>query len=248
MFVALLLGALENHLLRQPIDGHREHQADQRPQANFVRRRDHQVKRYGPLVVHEIVDREITCRGVLRDQRIAVERERGFGSGEDAAEIAILFVEHLLHLLRTTGWVRVRSPVGMRQSCTMSRIVLEVQQSSSVSRKPRTGPCEDMRQIGETRDAAFERCFVADMQNHSRRDGRGGILPVAFLRAVFAGADDHVGDVLRVGHSRGVNRRTSPRGLNRELACSSTGENLKQRLPCWVRKPAVFAQFSPLMS
>ena len=38
------------------------------------------------------------------------------------------------------------------------------------------------------------------MQNHAGRDGNGRILPVAFLRAVLAGADDHVGDVLRVGH------------------------------------------------
>ena len=48
--------------------------------------------------------------------------------------------------------------------------------------------------------------------------------------------------------SRGVKRRTSERGLNRELLDSSTGENLKQRCPCCARKPAVLAQFSPLMS
>ena len=38
------------------------------------------------------------------------------------------------------------------------------------------------------------------MQDHSGGDGRGGILPIPFLRAVLTGSDDHVRDVLRVGH------------------------------------------------
>ena len=80
----------------------------------------------------------------------------------------------------------------------MSRIVLEVQQFLERLAKAGTGPREHVRQIGETGDAAFERRFIADVQDHSRRDGSGGILPVAFLRAVLAGADDHVGDVLGV--------------------------------------------------
>src|SRR5258707_13727841 len=38
------------------------------------------------------------------------------------------------------------------------------------------------------------------MQDHPRSDGRSGVLPVAFLRAVFAGANEHVRNVLRVGN------------------------------------------------
>src|SRR5258706_8202371 len=34
----------------------------------------------------------------------------------------------------------------------------------------------------------------------SRSDGRSGVLPVAFLRAVFAGSNEHVRNVLRVGN------------------------------------------------
>jgi len=46
----------------------------------------------------------------------------------------------------------------------------------------------------------FESSGVAHMQDHPRSDGRGGILPVAFLRAVFPGADEHVGYVLGIGN------------------------------------------------
>src|SRR5215210_3616101 len=48
--------------------------------------------------------------------------------------------------------------------------------------------------------------------------------------------------------SRGVNSRTSERGLNRDEFPGSTGENLKHKCPLFARKPAVLAQFSPLMS
>ena len=91
-----------------------------------------------------------------------------------------------------------RSPVRHAPVVRMSRIVLEVQQFFERLAKAGTGPREHVRQIGETRNAAFERGFIANVQDHSRRDGGGGILPVAFLRAVLAGAHDHVGDVLGV--------------------------------------------------
>ena len=58
---------------------------------------------------------------------------------------------------------------------------------------------EDVRQIRETCDSTFERRLVADVQNHSGSDRSGSILPITLLRAVLAGADDHVGDVLGVG-------------------------------------------------
>jgi hypothetical protein len=44
-----------------------------------------------------------------------------------------------------------------------------------------------------------------------------------------------------------VKNRTSASGLNFEPYDCSTGQNLKQMCPCCERKPAVFAQFSPLM-
>src|ERR1700716_3243501 len=103
MLVALLLRALENHLLRKAIDRHREHQTDERAQANFVRRWNHQVKRHGALVVHQLVDSEVARRGVFRYEWIAIECKRGLRSRENASEIAILLVEHLLHLLAHDG-------------------------------------------------------------------------------------------------------------------------------------------------
>ena len=92
MLVALLFRALEYHFFGESIDRHREHQADERAQANFVRRWDHKVKRHRPLVVHEVIDCEITRRGVFRYEWIAVECERGFRGGKDSAEVAVLFV------------------------------------------------------------------------------------------------------------------------------------------------------------
>src|SRR5471030_1993848 len=107
MLVALLLRALEYHLLSEAIDRHREHQPDERAQANLVRRWDDQVQRYGAVVVHQVVDGKVARRGVLCDKRIAVQGERRLRSREDAAEVAVLFVEHFLHLL-ANHWVSKR--------------------------------------------------------------------------------------------------------------------------------------------
>ncbi len=46
--------------------GHREHQADERTEANLVRRRNDEVKRNGPFVIHQILNREIARRSILR--------------------------------------------------------------------------------------------------------------------------------------------------------------------------------------
>src|ERR1700722_8992748 len=123
--VAFLRCALEDHPLSKAVDGHREHEADEGAQANLIRRWDYQVERYRPFMVHQIVDGEIARRGILRDERIAVERESGLRGRKDPAEVAILLVEHLLRLLSNdrmgdrsvTSW----HPPVVR----MSRIVLE---------------------------------------------------------------------------------------------------------------------------
>src|SRR3954452_2869585 len=38
------------------------------------------------------------------------------------------------------------------------------------------------------------------MKDHPSGDRRGSILPIAFLRAVFASSNNHVGNVLSIGH------------------------------------------------
>src|SRR5471030_1688734 len=111
MFVALLLRALEYHLLSEAIDRHREHQPDERAQANLVRRWDHQVQRNGAVVVHQVIDGKVARRGVLRDKRIAIERERRLRGREDAAEVTVLFVEHFLYLL-ADHWMSERLIAG----------------------------------------------------------------------------------------------------------------------------------------
>lgn len=59
---------------------------------------------------------------------------------------------------------------------------------------------EGAREIGEAGGLALTRGSVADMQHHAGSEGSRGVLPVPFLGAVFARADDHVGHVLSVGH------------------------------------------------
>jgi hypothetical protein len=110
-------------------------------------------------------------------------------------------IEHLLanHGMRE-GWISVRHAPVVRAS----GVALKVQQGVEGLAKTRTGPREPVRQIGEARNAAFERGCVAHMQDQSRRDGRCGILPIAFLRTVLAGMDDHVGNLLEPLKSRGV--------------------------------------------
>src|SRR5471030_291002 len=111
MLVALLLRALEYHPLGEAVDRHREHQPDEWAQSNLVRRWDHQVQRHGAVVVYQVVDGKVARRGVLCDKRIAIERERRLRGGEDAAEVAVLLVEHFLHLL-ANHWMGERLIAG----------------------------------------------------------------------------------------------------------------------------------------
>ena len=55
-----------------------------------------------------------------------------------------------------------------------------------------------MGQIRKARSTPFERGSVAHMQYHPGGDARRRVLPIAFLRAVLSGADNHVGNVLGV--------------------------------------------------
>src|SRR5467141_701943 len=62
------------------------------------------------------------------------------------------------------------------------------------------GSRKDAGQEAEGSLPPIESRGIAYMQNHPRRDRRGCILPVALLRTVLPGADEHVRDVLRVGN------------------------------------------------
>ena len=107
MFVQLLVGALKGHPLRKPVDDHREHQTDQRPKPNLVRRGNHQIQRNGALVAYQITDGEVAGRGVPGYQRIAIEGQRGLRRRKYSAKILILFVQHFLHFL-PDRWMSAR--------------------------------------------------------------------------------------------------------------------------------------------
>ena len=62
------------------------------------------------------------------------------------------------------------------------------------------GSRKDAGEQAEGSLSPFESGGVAHMQDHPRRDRGSSVLPVAFLRTVFPGADEHVRNVLCVGN------------------------------------------------
>src|SRR5579884_960663 len=80
-------------------------------------------------------------------------------------------------------------------STTAFRIVLGVEQFSERIPKARTRSCKDMREISKRSDTPLTCRRITDMQNHPGCDGSCCILPVAFLRTILAGSDNHVCDV-----------------------------------------------------
>src|ERR1700722_20280206 len=107
-------------------------------------------------MVHQILDCEITCRRVVCYKRIAVERERSFCRGEDAAKISFLLVQHLLHFL-AHNWMRdPRVAARHLPAVLMSRVVLEVQEFLQRVSEAGTRPREHVREVGETCYAVFE--------------------------------------------------------------------------------------------
>ncbi len=92
----MLLSAVELQLFGEAIDEDGEDDSDQRAETHFVAGRDDQVEGDGVLEVDEIVDGEVAGGGVPGDEGIGEEREGGLGGGENAAEVLVLFFEHLL--------------------------------------------------------------------------------------------------------------------------------------------------------
>src|SRR5580704_12831483 len=63
-----------------------------------------------------------------------------------------------------------------------------------------SGSREDAGEKAERGLPAFKGGCIAHMEDHSGSDGRRSVLPIAFLWAVLARADEHVRNVLRVGN------------------------------------------------
>ena len=96
--------------------------------------------------------------------------------------------------------MRVGSPVGSRQLWALSLSCVIGEKLGEGFAEGEAGSGKDASEQAERSLPTFESGGVAHMQDHPRSDGRGGVLPVAFLRAVFPGADEHVRNVLRVGN------------------------------------------------
>src|ERR1022692_3127335 len=198
MTVMLLLRTSVKRSLRQAVDGQGEDQADERTQPDFVAGRHHQVKRYRAFVVDQVVDGEVAGRSVVGHQRIAVERQRGFGRREHSAKVLVFLIEHLLHFLANH---RVRdSSRAIRHPPLVLKagVVFEIEQLFERVLKAQSGASEQVREIRQAGLALFERRGIAGVQDHAGGDGGRSILPVALLGTIFAGADDHAGNVLRV--------------------------------------------------
>ena len=149
-------------------------------------------------VIHKVVDAEVARRRVSRNQWVTVERQRSLRSRKYSAEVAFLFIQHLLHLFADHRVCERLSARGHLPSMRVSRIVFGVEEFAQRVAEAAAGSGENVSEVGEAGDTLFESCLVTDMRNHSRCYRGGGILLVPFLWAVFAGSDDHVGDILRV--------------------------------------------------
>ncbi len=186
---------------------------------------------------------EIAGGSVPRNQRIAVQRQRGLCSRKHTGEILVFLVEHLPNLLPHD---RVRR--GWSPSAVCHRWWIRDRVESSPVQSRCRGKLEPGRVKTAARSArqalALRRCCVANMQDHPGCDRCGGILPVAFLGAIFAGAHDHVRDVLRIRNvARGADADFGKR-VEAGAVSSSTGENLKQRCP----RLAEAGSFRPILT
>src|ERR1700722_4016763 len=94
-----------------------------------------------------------------------------------------------------------------------ARVMLEVEQLVEGVVEARSGTGEQVREVRQAGLAVFTRRGVADVQDHTGGDGGGSFLPVALLRAVFPGADNHAGDVLRVAHIAGSEQADLAEGV-----------------------------------
>ena len=78
------------------------------------------------------------------------------------------------------------------------------------------------------------------MKDHPGSDGRGGILPVAFLRAVFSGADKHVRNVLRVGNVAIGEQTNLRKGIKSGRVLGLNGREFETDLPGLAAKTGSF--------
>src|SRR5260370_28225717 len=172
------------------------------------------------LEIDEIVDPEITRGGVANDQRITVKSQRRLCSGEHAAEILVRLVEYLQNLLRHSwvrrGWLAIRrTPPQL-----VLGIVREILQLGKRFFETHVGVGEDAGKVGKTCGFSRLRGSIANMQHHARTDRNCRVLPVAFLRALLAGSDYHVGNVLGIGYiplgeDADFGQRVEPRSISR---------------------------------
>src|SRR5260370_30473485 len=127
-----------------------------------------------------MVDREMLWGGVAKDKRSTVKRERRLCSGEHAAEILVLLVEHLPNFLRH-HWVR-RGSLTIRRTPTqlVLGIVREILQLGERFFETHVGVGEDAGKVGKTRRFSRLRGSIATMHHHARTDRNCRVLPVPF--------------------------------------------------------------------
>ncbi len=73
MSIFFLISLIELHRLRQPMNDDRKDQPHERREPVAIAIRHHQIKRDGPFVVDQVLNRKVARRRVPDDQRIAVD-------------------------------------------------------------------------------------------------------------------------------------------------------------------------------
>ena len=149
MLVAELLGTLKIEFFSEPVNDHRKDEAHERAKPDLVARRNDQVERYGPFVIHEVLNGKVARGRGAADQWIAVKRQCRLRRGQDSGEILVLLVQHFLDFLSHDGMRACRFARGQSPVVDAVFVVRKIEQFSQGFPKIKTRPREDAGELAE---------------------------------------------------------------------------------------------------
>ena len=166
MFVAELLGTLKIEFFGEPVNDHGKDQAHERTKPNLVARRNNEVERYWPFVIHEVLNRKVARGSGTANKRIAVKRQCRFRCGQDAGEILVLLVEHFLNFLFHDGMRARRFARGKPPVVCVVLVVCVGEKLGESFAEVEAGSRKDAGEQAEGCLPTFECGGVAHMQDH----------------------------------------------------------------------------------
>ena len=98
-----VVGTLKIEFFGEAVNDHRKDEAHERAKPDLVARRNDEIERDGPFVIHKILNRKVARGSSAANKRITVKRQCGLRRGQHAGEILVLLVEHFLDFLFYDG-------------------------------------------------------------------------------------------------------------------------------------------------